>query len=426
MDYERDPNAFAESWSRKEEELCRSLEQAQSILASVTIPDAMLEMIVQICIETGVDGHRADITMIKTAVTTAAFHGRTSVTEEDVREAAGLVLSHRIRRRPLSDRQMDPEKLEETIRKARPAEQKTEAGDSPRVHGKQDEQQPDASSVTLFEEGKSFPLEPSAMKNTARPDALVRDGNGRRSTTESRDGKYVRSRIPARPTRDIAFDATLRAAASRRKEGRGHLAVSVRPEDIREKVRERKTGNTLLFVVDASGSMGVRQRMTAVKGAILSLLIDAYQKRDRVGLVAFRGTGAEVLLPPTRSVELARTCLRSLPTGGKTPLARGLLKGLEVIERERMIHQDVLPLMILVSDGKANIGMGSGLPFDEARLAAARIREAHIPSVVIDPEQGFLQFGMAEHISSEMGGKYLKIGDLSPETLTDVIRMTAG
>jgi magnesium chelatase subunit D len=202
----------------------------------------------------------------------------------------------------------------------------------------------------------------------------------------------------------------------------GELAVRIEPSDIREKVRERKMGNTVLFVVDASGSMGAQKRMTEVKGAILSLLIDAYQKRDRVGLVVFRGTGAEVLLPPTSSVELARKYMQSLPVGGKTPLAHGLSKGFEVIKRELMINQHTIPRMILISDGKANVSMGSGSPLEDAKEMASHIRDAGISSLVIDSEQNFISFGLAHALSDELGARYLKLEDLRADQIAGVVK----
>lgn len=224
---------------------------------------------------------------------------------------------------------------------------------------------------------------------------------------------------------DIALDATIRAAApfqlERGAEGRD-LAIKIDISDIREKVRERKIGNTILFVVDASGSMGAQQRMTAVKGAILSLLVDAYQKRDRVGLVVFRGKTAELLLPPTSSVELARKCMQELPVGGKTPLAHGLSKAFEVLQRELMINKNTMPRLILISDGKANVGMTSDSPLNDAIGIANHIREKEIASYVIDSEQSFIAFGLAKQLAGEMGAKYLKLEDLQADQLTNVVK----
>jgi magnesium chelatase subunit D len=421
--YEDTPDAFLHAWESPEQELRERIVGAQELLPRVTVSDDMLRMIAQICIDMAVDGHRADITMMKTAATIAAWNNRTDVNEEDVRQAAALVLSHRMRRKPFSEQQMDKQKLEQSIEKSQKERQQPE-----HKHDHEHQQQPkentmpDGSTTTQFTEGTPFKLNQRPLSPPRRSDALRREGNGRRSITESRDGRYVSDRIPVTITPDIALDATIRAAAPHQHGREGDLAVKIELSDIREKVRERKMGNTVLFVVDASGSMGAQQRMTAVKGAILSLLIDAYQKRDRVGLVVFRGKGADVLLPPTSSVELARKYMQTLPVGGKTPLAHGLSKGFEVLMRELMINHHTLPKMVLISDGKANVGFGSGSPLDDAREVASHIREAGIPSLVIDSEQSFISFGLAHTLSDELGARYLRLEDLRAEDLADAVK----
>ena len=385
----------------------------------------MLRMIAQICIDMAVDGHRADITMMKTASTIAAYNNRTEVNEDDVREAAALVLSHRMRRRPFSEQQMDNQKMEQSIKKSQKEHRQPQhqhEHEHPHAHHPQENKTPDGSTTTQFAEGSPFKLNQQPLSVPRRIDSFRREGNGRRSVTESRDGKYVRNRIPETIGPDIALDATIRAAAPHQRERTGTLAITIKPSDLREKVRERKMGNTVLFVVDASGSMGAQQRMTAVKGAILSLLIDAYQKRDRVGLVVFRGTGAEVLLPPTSSVELARKYMQQLPVGGKTPLAHGLSKGFEIIRRELMINHHTIPRMILVSDGRANVSMGSGSPLDDAKEVAGHIRDAGISSFVIDSEQGFISFGLAHTLSDELGAKYLRLEDLDAGQIAGIVK----
>ena len=249
-----------------------------------------------------------------------------------------------MRRQPFSEQQMDEDKVEQSIQKSQQEKQQPEEQQqSPENQNPQENTVPDGSTTTMFAEGQPFKVDPGSLAVVRRIDSLKREGSGRRSVTESRDGKYVRSRIPETIGMDIALDATIRAAAPHQMGRKGSLAVKIEASDLREKVRERKMGNTVLFVVDASGSMGAQQRMTAVKGAILSLLIDAYQKRDRVGLVVFRGQTAEVLLPPTSSVELARKYMQHLPVGGKTPLAQGLSKAFEVIQREKMINPHTIP-----------------------------------------------------------------------------------
>ncbi|MGA9204369.1 magnesium chelatase subunit D family protein, partial [Methanoregula sp.] len=421
--YEDTPEEFIRAWEPSEQELRERIVRAQKLLPDVTVSDDMFTMIAQICIDMAVDGHRADITMMKTAATIAAYNNRTEVNEDDIREAAALVLTHRMRRRPFSEQQMDQQKMEQSIEKSQKnRKQPQHEHEHPHNPQPQESQAPDGSTTTQFAEGSPFKLNRQPLAVPRRIDSFRREGNGRRSVTESRDGKYVRSRIPETPGPDIALDATIRAAAPHQRGREGALAVKIEPSDLREKVRERKMGNTVLFVVDASGSMGAQQRMTAVKGAILSLLIDAYQKRDRVGLVIFRGKGAEVLLPPTSSVELARKYMQTLPVGGKTPLAHGLSRGFEVLQRELAVNHHTIPRMILISDGKANVSMGSGSPIDDAKEVAAHIRDAGISSFVIDSEQSFITFGLAHTLSDELGAKYLRLKDLQAEQIAELVK----
>jgi magnesium chelatase subunit D len=219
-------------------------------------------------------------------------------------------------------------------------------------------------------------------------------------------------------------DATLRAAAPRQKERGGDGRIRITPDDLREKVRERKTGNTILFLVDASGSMGVQGRMAAVKGAILALLTEAYQRRDRVGMVAFQGDGARLVLPPTGSVELARERLEEIPTGGKTPLAGGLAMAREVIVRETRARRDTLPLLVLLSDGRANVAHSGGMPLDEALAAASQIRADGIPSIVLDTDSGLIRLGHGQVLAGALGGRHLRLEELRADSLLSVIRGT--
>ncbi|MEM3531186.1 MAG: VWA domain-containing protein, partial [Nitrososphaerales archaeon] len=164
------------------------------------------------------------------------------------------------------------------------------------------------------------------------------------------------------------------------------------------------------------------ERMSAAKGAILSLLVDAYQKRDRVGMIVFRKDKAELVLPPTRSVELAQKCLAELPTGGRTPLAHGLKLGLETIRNCLALNKEMVPLLVLVSDGRANVSLNGGDPVEEAKKLAEEIRSARINSITIDTEQSLLSFGLLAQISEEMGGKYLRLEDLDASAIASAVR----
>ncbi len=443
--YENDPEQFASEWQESEIELCDRIVNAKNLHPQVQISDDMLELIAQICIDMHVDGHRADITMMKTATTIAAYHDRTAVTEEDVKEAAELVLSHRMRRKPFEEQTDYQDKLDESLNKQKEKQQEKEQEQEKQPehseHKEQPGQQeqneqnseddedkqevPDASSEITFEMDEPYQVKHLSPGH----DKMNRKGSGRRTKTrtDSRSGRYVKSTIPHEKTSDIAFDATFRAAAphqlNREKDG---MAIAIRQPDIREKVRERKIGNTILFVVDASGSMGAQQRMSAAKGAILSLLIDAYQKRDRVGLIAFKGNSAELILPPTSSVELARKYLQNMPTGGKTPLPHGLMKGYEVIQSELRRDPDAYPFFILISDGRANVCLHGESALEETLEIASHIKAEGIHSTVIDTEVGAIRFGFARQISDALGARHLKLEDLRSDSIVNAVKFSTG
>ncbi|MCK4422847.1 MAG: VWA domain-containing protein, partial [Candidatus Omnitrophica bacterium] len=197
----------------------------------------------------------------------------------------------------------------------------------------------------------------------------------------------------------------------------------IEPRDIRQKVREKKIGNTIMFVVDSSGSMGANRRMVETKGAILSLLVDAYQKRDKIGLVAFKQDKAEVLLRPTSSVELAGKQLEELPTGGKTPLSKGLLKGFEILQSELNKNRKIKPLLVIISDGKANVSMNQNSdPFDEARRIAEDIKHSGIRSILIDTETGFVRLGKLQELSQVLDGRYYALEDIKAEVISNLVK----
>ena len=200
------------------------------------------------------------------------------------------------------------------------------------------------------------------------------------------------------------------------------MAAVINHGDLREKVREKRTGSTILFVVDASGSMGVKQRMKAVKGAILSLLNDAYQKRDKVGMITFRQNAAQLLLGVTRSVDLAQKMLIDLPTGGKTPLASGLYKSYEIIKAARLKDPDMVPLIVLVTDGRANAAVHGGNPVHEALELAGKIAAEGIKALVIDTEKHFIKLGIAAKIAHAMKADYYELEDLKENEIEFLVR----
>ena len=452
--YEADPQEFMARWQKAEEEERTRVLRSQEVLTNVVVSDDILALITSICAEYDVDGMRGDIVMYKTAATIAAYENRTEVNAEDVREAANLALLHRQRRQPFQQPNLATDQLDSLVddfqsqdrqREHQDTSQNQDQGEgdsepsdlsTPDLEPKEPDTEPDTEPDDLgpsswggeqqFEVGDPFSVRPLNLKP---PDQRSRRALGRRNVTitDSSAGRYVRSRMPEGKASGLALDATLRTAAphqvERRADSDSPIAVLIEPWDIRDKVRESKSGSLVLFVVDASGSMGAQRRMVAVKGAIMSLLLDAYQRRDRVGMISFRGTNASLILPPTNSVDLAQVHLQEMPTGGRTPLSAGLFKALEIIETERIKDRDVLPLLVLLSDGRGNVALGQDSPLDEAYTAAGIIGDDKIPSVVVDTESGFIKLGMVQSVAEAMGAQYLKLEDLRADSLAEAVRL---
>jgi len=258
-------------------------------------------------------------------------------------------------------------------------------------------------------------------------DKLSRRKSGRRSRTrtERKRGRYIQARPANGKTNDIAFDATLRAAApyqKRREEQRKKVAFAIQSQDIQRKVRVKYTANLILFVVDASWSMAVAERMSATKGAILSLLTDAYQRRDRVGLVVFQKDRATLVLPPTNSTQLAQRSLVDIPVGGKTPLSAGLSLAHEVVKKEQISHSDITPLLIILTDGGGNVSMTKLPPQEEAEKIADQIAKDDITSVVINMEAAEFDQGLAKALAEHLDAKYYSLEELRAEHLYRTVK----
>ena len=419
MAYEDDPQAFAESYAEQEKELRDRIETAVKLLPQIAATEANRLYIVSKCLEAEVQGHRADLTLEETAKAVAAWNGHRSITKEDIDEAAPYVLLHR-RRNTEQPPEEEPQEQE-------PQEQ-NDGNDTPPPDPRDSDGPPPQNSSQgrgkdqNFSMGKSFQVADfghSASRQTHK-------GFGKRTTAKSagKMGRYVYS-VQQNLTGDLALDATIRAAApyqiSRNKNG---LAIAIRESDIREKVRQRKYANLIVFVVDASGSMGASKRMTETKGAILSLLKDAYVKRDKVCLIAFRGNEAQVLLPPTRSVDRGVRLLETMAVGGRTPLNHGIAKGMQVIRSELKKNPGVLPYMVMITDGKGNVSMDKNLkPKQELMEISEKLRAfPYINTMVLDIERsGAMRFGIAKEMALRMGATYQKIETLNAGTIIQAI-----
>lgn len=454
LDFEKDGIAFRAKWQEETDALKKKIKDARVALSKVEVSDAMIQLAAVYTLKAHVAGHRADIYLIEAARAEAALEGRKYVLPKDLERAAEFVLPHRMRKaeeqqgqpseempqeQPEEDNKPQQEEEQQTPQnnefshppEAQPPQINTEDADDSSHEQNQDNAQmsnPRGQSRERIDDADLHVNLPPMWIEPSK-DRKPKKGSGKRSLTmtDLMQGRYVRAEIPKAKTSDIAFDATLRAAAPYQKARPSNgCAVVIRKDDLRSKVREKRTGNIFLFVVDASGSMGARERMKTVKGVIFKILLDAYQKRDRVGMVAFRKNQAEVLLPVTRSVDFAQKKLATMPTGGKTPLAKGLLKAEDVLDMLYRQDANQDPVMILITDGRATSSLNKGTnPVTDALEEAKRIGRRNIPVAVIDTESGFIKLGLAKKLAKAMGASYFQVDKISEDQLLHIWRTAA-
>ncbi|MFJ4436635.1 putative cobaltochelatase [Streptomyces sp. NPDC088923] len=470
MAYEDDPAAFATRFAGDEAALRARIAEARELLPRVVLGDTALRQIAATCAAFEVDGMRADLVMARTATALAAWAGRESVLAEDVRQAALLALPHRGRRNPFDAPGLDEDKLDEVLDENAGPEGEPEGPDDgdgpdgpgggggvpPQGGGPEDrtgqdrgDQREDGGSADGPGDTPPAPSAPSAPSDAEgkgpagaaeQPAAsasapfrtkkltvpgLGEGAAGRRSRARTAHGRTTGSYRPRGGALGaLHLAATVRAAAPHQKaRGRTGAGLVVRKDDLRLASREGREGNLVLFVVDASGSMAARQRMGAVKGAVLSLLLDAYQRRDKVGLVTFRGREASLALPPTSSVDTAAARLASLPTGGRTPLAAGLLKARDVLRIERLRDPARRALLVVVTDGRAT---GGPEPLPLARRAAALLATDGTASVVVDCEAGPVRLGLAGELAGRLGGSAVTLDALRADALAGLVKDVRG
>ncbi|MEU1540633.1 putative cobaltochelatase [Actinacidiphila glaucinigra] len=447
--YDADPAGFAAAWRGEERELRERIAAARALLPSVSLGDGALRQIAATCAAFEVDGMRADIVMARTATALAAWDGRTEVTDADVRQAALLALPHRRRRNPFDAPGLDEDKLDETLERNRGGDDDPDPDPGPDGGGPDgggrppqgDDGAPDtAPDIAPPREPADSGAQPEPAQapqggvgeRAAVPAAepfkaraltvpgLGEGAAGRRSRARTAHGRTTGARRPQGALSKLHLAATVHAAAPhQRARGRGGPGLVIRRDDLREAVREGREGNLVLFVVDASGSMAARRRMSAVKGAVLSLLLDAYQRRDKVGLITFRGATAELALPPTSSVEAGAARLDRLPTGGRTPLAAGLLKAHEVLRVERLRDASRRPLLVVVTDGRAT---GGPEPVRTAGRAARLLAAEGTASVVVDCESGPVRLGLAGELARELHGTAVTLDELRADSVAALVR----
>lgn len=435
--FEADPASYVLRWREPQQALQGQLATAQLLLPTVVLDDAMLDLISHLCCEFEVASLRADIVMHKTARAIAALDGRAEVGLDDIRRAAELVLPHRRRRKPFEQPGLDQQQLDDLIRQAADQQQSDEAPNQSQppeaAPGEQDSDAQSDQPPGEHDAGANADQQPggteeeqvfAAAGDRAAPRIKVEAApataqtTGRRSVAKNTArGQTVRAAPNEQPT-SIAIGATLRSAALRDPQN-----MQVTRADLHQQVKTGTSANLIIFVVDASGSMAAQRRMEALKGAVLNLLTDAYQQRDEVAVIAFRGQDAQLLLAPTRSVDLAEQSLRELPTGGRTPLPDALVMVMGVLDDAKAAGNTKPPLLVLMTDGKANVSLVDvGDPWQEALELAEMLAERRVPTLVIDTETGYTRLGRAARLADRLGAECLTLEELSADNLALTVR----
>ncbi|OBJ05281.1 magnesium chelatase subunit D family protein [Mycobacterium sp. 1465703.0] len=428
MAYEADPDGFAQRYADADAELARRIAAARALVDDVVLPDNELRRIAALCAAFDVDGMRADLVVARTAVAHAAWRGAHTVGEEDIRVAAELALPHRRRRDPFDDPGIDRDQLDEALAQAGSDPEPDPESDPP-GGGQSNDTEQEPPQQNSPENGKlqaprtrpSAPPSKTFRTRTLRVPGVGEGAPGRRSRARNASGSVIAATDPDDAScagHGLHLFATLLSAAERA--GTGPLRPQ--PGDVRRAVREGREGNLVIFVVDASGSMAARDRMAAVSGAALSLLRDAYQRRDKVAVITFRQQQARLLLPPTTSAHIAGRRLARFDTGGKTPLAEGLLAARELIVREKARDRARRCLVVVLTDGRATAGPD---PLGRSRTAAARLVAEGAAAVVVDCETSYVRLGLAEQLARHLGAPAVRLEQLHADSLTRAVRDVA-
>jgi magnesium chelatase subunit D len=408
--------------------------RAASRVGTVSLAPAMEEYIIGRCAEAGAEGHRGEVFLFYAARAYAAYCGEAAVAERHVDAVAPLVLSHRAGPQEEVEEQPPQDHKEDREQDERDDDRRGQETQGPTAEGREQEaerQGADASAdgaeqagsrprEEVFETGETFGVKRIAFSK----DRMKRTDSGRRSKTASsgKSGRYVKSGFF--DNFDVAVDATLRAAAPFQKARGRKDVVVIGPEDLRFKEREKKMGHLVVFVVDGSGSMGAQRRMIETKGAVQSLLLDCYRKRDKVALIVFRRDRAEVVLPPTSSLERAARRLRELPVGGRTPLSAGLLEAYRLMRRSRLQRPLVRCLVVMVTDGRANQGLTEGPVEGEiGRIAAllSGLKGTDYMVVDVEDKKSLTRMDLAVGLAQRLGARYFRPADLRSDSLTGMV-----
>jgi magnesium chelatase subunit D len=456
MAFDRDPASFIANYAAQEDELRVKIAIARSLLPSVRLGDHELATIARVCGAFEVDGMRADIVTARAAAAHAAWQGRRDITKSDIRAAARLALPHRRRRNPFDAPGLDEDLLDQLLDEEPDPDPTPPEDGSP--NGSSNTDNTNSGRRDMRPEPVEGPISsPSTSSGHMSTTPEHMSTNSEQLPTRSDDndriipaGHTYRTQLfaapgvgvgaPGRRSRAVtSAGRTVGAIPAQHNNGRLHLTATIhaaaphqavrgrRPaerlrlanHDLRLAVTEGRESNLILLVVDSSGSMSARRRMEAVKAAALSLLLDAYQRRDKVGLITFRGAEATLALPPTSSIDTAARRLEQLPSGGRTPLAEGLLCAAETLRLERIRDPRRRPLLVLVTDGRATYGPDA---VGRSRLIADRLRQTGVASLLIDCESGRMALGLAQTLSAHLGAQYVTVGEVAADQLVAAVR----
>lgn len=443
--FEADPKEFCRQYIQEDCLLREEIIEAQKRLPSVEVEESIVNLAVAICTEANCAGHRADLLLIEAGKAVAALAARDYVTEEDIQVASFYVLPHRLRESsqqeeneqttppPETDDQennhseQDEPEIDSQQNQANQGQGETSKKDPNREQDQKPNQANSPNEEQMYGIDERIHLSPIKLQ---RMDRKKREGIGKRSIsrTKLKRGRFARAIFPKGKVKDLSFIDTLRAAApyqDSRPKG-PNTAITIRKEDFREKEREKRIGTSILFAVDASGSMTANKRMAAVKGAIYSILESAYVERDHVSLIAFRKQDAELILPMTRSLVLAKKRLAEIPAGGKTPLALGLSKSVQYFNSLRRKQPEILPFLVVVTDGRANVPFASDNALEDTYKIANQIADLGIKTLIIDTEEKnqFVSFGLARKLAEEMDAAYWKLSDLTSSEISQAVRIS--